>query len=161
MSTAYTSPTNEDLRSIAEQVWASFLDPEGTSPLVSLPPPHPDGEVSASVSVTGAWHGHVVVTCSTGAARHAAAALLGIEGDEIAEADTADALGELANVIGGNVKRLLPGPSALSLPHVVTAPSTRNRWPTAVEICRLAALWLDEPVTVVVMESSRNHEERR
>jgi chemotaxis protein CheX len=29
-----------------------------------------------------------------------------------------DALGELTNVIGGNVKALFPGPSALSLPTV-------------------------------------------
>ena len=32
-----------------------------------------------------------------------------------------DAVGEMANVVGGNVKSLLPGPSTLALPIVVTS----------------------------------------
>jgi chemotaxis protein CheX len=33
--------------------------------------------------------------------------------------DVRDALGELANMVGGNIKGLLPGPTQLSLPLVV------------------------------------------
>ena len=69
------TPTVEDLRQIAEQVWKAYLDPEGIRPLVPGDVP-PATEVSASVSLTGAWHGHVVVACSARAARRAAAAFL-------------------------------------------------------------------------------------
>ena len=37
--------------------------------------------------------------------------------------DVEDGLGELANVVGGNVKAVLPGPSVLGLPEVGSAPA--------------------------------------
>jgi chemotaxis protein CheX len=140
----------EDLLSITEQVWLSFLDPEGTSPLL---PDSGDAaiDICAAVSVTGAWQGHVVVECSATAAQRAAAALLGIEAAEVSDDDVADALGELANIIGGNVKVLLPEPCALSLPYVAAADGAR--WPSVAEVCRLDGSWQDEPVTVSVLES--------
>ena len=60
------TPTVDDLREIAEQVWAAYLDPEGVRPLLVGEPAEAAGGVSASVSLTGGWHGHVVVTCSAG-----------------------------------------------------------------------------------------------
>jgi chemotaxis protein CheX len=48
---------------------------------------------------------------------------------EVGDGEVADAFGELANIIGGNLKCLLPEPSQLSLPtvslgaeHAVTVP---------------------------------------
>jgi chemotaxis protein CheX len=152
--TAYAPPTESDLMAIAEQVWASYLDLDGASPLLAIPADGPGNEVSASVSVTGAWQGHVVVSCSDKAARHVAGALLGFEADDVTEADIADALGELANIIGGNVKSLLPEPCALSLPHV-TAGATR--WPSVAEVCRLSGMWMGEPIRVSVLESNAEY----
>ena len=62
--TTELAPTDDDLRAIAEQVWSSYLDPEGVSPLLPLAAVAGDGHVSATVSVTGAWWGHVVIRCS-------------------------------------------------------------------------------------------------
>lgn len=149
MTTATMNP--DDLVHITEQVWTSYLDPDGSSPLLMVPT-EGASDVCAAVSVTGAWRGHVVVECSTAASRHAAAALLGVETTEVTGADVADALGELANIIGGNVKVLLPEPCALSLPYVVAAAGAH--WPSVTEICRLDGTWLDEPVVVTVLEST-------
>jgi chemotaxis protein CheX len=113
----------------------------------------PQHDVCAAVSITGAWSGHVVVACSDQASRHAAAALLGIDAHDVTLDDVADAMGEVANVIGGNVKSLLPDSCALSLPHVVPCGNGKPVWPAVTEICRLEATWLDEPVTVSVLES--------
>jgi chemotaxis protein CheX len=148
-----TNPTEDDLRVIAEQVWSSYLDLDGASPLIAQPAEKPASDVTASVSVTGAWRGHVLVSCSEQAAKNVAAALLGIEFDDVAEEDVADALGELANIIGGNVKSLLPEPCALSLPHVHVAGSA-GRYPSVTEVCHLKSSWLAESVTVTVLESS-------
>lgn len=146
--------TEEDLRVIADQVWSSYLDLDGISPLVSEPGDRAAADVSASVSLTGAWRGHVVVTCSSAASKNAAAALLGVELDEVTIEDVTDALGELANIIGGNVKSLLPEPSALSLPHVLVEDADTARWPSVSEVCELKSTWLDEPVFVSVLEST-------
>ena len=149
----YPTPTADDLLEIADQVWSSYLDPEGVNPLVPVAPRQPADEVSAAVSVTGAWRGHVVISFSSAASRHAAAALLGVEFDEVSTADITDAVGELANIIGGNVKSLLPEPSALSLPHVHVE-GTSGRYPAVTEICHLEGTWMDESVTVTVLEST-------
>jgi chemotaxis protein CheX len=147
------NPTEDDLRVIAQQVWSSYLDTDGSRPLVPEPAKNPIIDVTGSVSVTGAWRGHVLISCSEGASRNAAAALLGIELDEVTDDDVADALGELANIIGGNVKSLLPEPCALSLPHV-DVEGTAGRYPSSTEVCKLNGTWLEESVTVSVLEST-------
>ena len=147
----------DDLTEITREVWGSFLDPDLGNPLVPVPA-EGAGDVSAAVSVTGAWRGHVVVECSTAASRSVAAALMGIEAAEVTDADVVDALGELANIIGGNVKSLLPAPSALSLPHVVIASQAQSLWPAVSELCRLSTTWLDEPVSISVLESQLAHQ---
>lgn len=148
-----THPTEDDLKVIAEQVWSSYLDLDGASPLVPTPAEKHQADVTASVSVTGAWRGHVLISCSDAAARHVAAALLGIDFDDVAEEDIADALGELANIIGGNVKSLLPEPSALSLPHVHVEGAS-GHYPAVTEVCHLEGSWMEESVTVTVLEST-------
>jgi chemotaxis protein CheX len=153
---AYVPPTQEDLQVITEQVWASFLDVDGdgASPLIVLEALERVTDVCASVAVTGAWQGHVVVSCSEHAARHVAGALMGVELDDVTVADIADALGELANIIGGNVKSLLPEPCALSLPQVITGGGDAAHWPAVTEVCELSASWRDESITVSVLESN-------
>lgn len=153
MST-YTAPTTDDLMEITTQVWSSYIDIEGENPLLATATPGEARGVCASVSLTGAWRGHVVFVCSTDASRAAAAALMGIETDDVSDDDVADALGELANVIGGNLKSLLPEPSALSLPHVVSGEHVF--WPAVSEICRIDATWRDEPVNVSLLESKED-----
>jgi chemotaxis protein CheX len=148
-----TNPTEDDLKVIAEQVWSSYLDLDGSSPLLPIPHDKPASDVTASVSVTGAWRGHVLVSCSEAAAKHVGAALMGIEYDEVVEEDVADALGELANIIGGNIKSLLPEPCALSLPHV-HVDGSNGRYPSVTEVCHLDGTWMAEAVRVSVLEST-------
>ena len=145
-------PTDADLSVIAEQVWSSYLDLDGMSPLIPVPAEKPSHDVSASVSMTGAWRGHVLVRCSETASRAAAAALLGVEVEDVTPEDVTDALGELANIIGGNVKSLLPEPCALSLPHVLI--HGESGYPQVIEVCALDATWRDESVSISVLEST-------
>jgi chemotaxis protein CheX len=145
------TPTVDNLREIAEQVWSAYLDPEGVRPLLLGASRESATAVSASVSLTGAWHGHVVVTCSSAAARHAAAAFLAMETDEVSDEDMTDVMGELANIVGGNVKSMLPAATAVSLPHVVSGAS--NKFPTTRQVCELAGTWLDEPFSISMWQS--------
>jgi chemotaxis protein CheX len=114
--------------------------------------PVADGAVSlsASVSMTGEWPGHVVVSASDGFARRFATRLF--LADAVSESDIVDAIGELANVVGGNVKSVVPGPNVLSLPRVVRG---TEYWPNAVESVRLDLCWEAEPLRVSVWSASR------
>jgi chemotaxis protein CheX len=69
------------------------------------------------IVVSGAWHGAVSIGCTASFAEEAAVHIF--EGaDAVSPDDVRDALGELANIIGGGVKGLMPSPSRLSLPVV-------------------------------------------
>jgi chemotaxis protein CheX len=147
------TPTVEDLSEIAEQVWKAYLDPDGIRPLIPAESAVPSGTgYSASVSLAGAWDGHVVVSCSAEAARQAAAAFLGMDPAEVAAEDVTDVMGELANIVGGNVKSMLPPSTAVSLPHVVTGAG--SHFPMTRRICELAGTWLDEPFSISMLQSA-------
>jgi chemotaxis protein CheX len=151
---SHPMPTDADLWSMVEMVWTSYLDPDGANPLMPATVVPGPGDMAGTVSVSGAWHGRVVVTFSPAASQHATAALLGIEVEEVSAADVADAVGELANIVGGSVKSLMPQPTTLSLPSVRTGGFPAD---DATEICRLTATWLDEPVSVAVLESAAEY----
>jgi len=59
------NPTADDLRVIAEQVWSSYLDVDGSKPLLPVPAARVVIDVTGSVSVTGAWRGHLLDRKST------------------------------------------------------------------------------------------------
>jgi chemotaxis protein CheX len=142
-----------DLAEMVEQVWVSYLDPEGISPLVPTGDDHQPSEVHSSVSISGSWTGHVVYASSTVAARKAAAAFLAMEPGEVSQEDLSDVLGELANIVGGNVKAMLPAGCFLSLPQVVMAPETATKYPNAERITGLYGVWEGEPVNVSMWQS--------
>jgi chemotaxis protein CheX len=143
----------DDLAEMVEQVWVSYLDPEGVSPLVPTGDEAQTTEVHSSVSITGSWTGHVVFASSTAAARRAAAAFLAMEDGEVSQDDLSDVLGELANIIGGNVKAMLPTGCFLSLPQVVLAPEATTIYPSAERITGLYGTWDGEPVSVSMWQS--------
>jgi chemotaxis protein CheX len=145
-----------DLAEMVEQVWVSYLDPEGVSPLVATGDVGQPSEVHSSVSITGSWTGHVVYASSSVAARKAAAAFMAVGVDEVSPEDVADVLGELANIVGGNVKAMLPPGATLSLPQVVLAPESATKYPNAERVTGLFGVWDGEPVSVSMWQQTRN-----
>lgn len=115
----------EVLVEIAQAVWASFVDPE--LPLVDLGPwtPEPDeaGVVVGSVSIDGPTPGVITVSLPAQVAAEAAARMFDTDVDALEPADVHDAAGEIANMIGGNVKAMLPGEHRLGLPSVTDVPT--------------------------------------
>jgi chemotaxis protein CheX len=143
----------DDLAEMVEQVWVSYLDPEGVSPLVPASDDGQPSEVHSSVSIGGTWTGHVVYASSAAAARKAAAAFLAMDVGEVSQEDMSDVLGELANIVGGNVKAMLPPGCVLSLPQVVLAPESATKYPNAERVSGLYGTWDGEPVSISVWQS--------
>jgi chemotaxis protein CheX len=143
----------DDLAEMVEQVWVSYLDPEGVHPLVPTGDESQPSDVHSSVSISGSWTGHVVYASSANAARRAAAAFLAMDADEVSQEDLSDVLGELANIVGGNVKAMLPPGCFLSLPQVVLAPESATKYPNATRVSGLYGVWEGEPVSVSMWQS--------
>lgn len=76
--------------------------------------------ITGCVHISGVWSGAVLVQMTGQLANEAAGKLLAIEESEVGLEDRQDTMAELANMIGGNIKSLVPGPSVLSLPTVTT-----------------------------------------
>lgn len=69
-----------------------------------------ESTLSSSVRFFGAWRGFCVVCCEPEVARELTRRFLGMESsspDEILD-EIKDCMGEVANIVGGNVKSLLP-----------------------------------------------------
>ena len=105
---------------IATEVFAAMIDGEpGYVQLWAGPAPEPEDELFAWVDVHGPMNGRVLLTTEHATAVEVTRALLGLAPeDAVGHADIVDALGEVANVVGGNVKSLAPDHSALTLPEV-------------------------------------------
>ncbi|SNR71209.1 chemotaxis protein CheX [Blastococcus mobilis] len=139
----------ETVRSIAQEAWSALIGDDEF--LVPLPGGPPDDAVSSWVDVVGPWTGTVVLTCSRATAEELARCLLAEHAPPVLDAeDVHDALGELANVVGGNVKAVLPGPSALGLPELGSIPAAG---PPA-DTCRVDLLWRGRSLTITVQGSA-------
>jgi chemotaxis protein CheX len=149
-----TAPAAKDLLTILEQVWASYLDPDGLDPLVPEDDRTVPNDIRAWVAITGSWEGHILVTCSRVQARNLAGAFLGMSVDEVpAQEDVADVLGELANIVGGNVKSMLPSGCTLSTPSFVDEGDGPVPAPGAVLVAELVGQWRDESLSVGMWRS--------
>ncbi|MDT0274485.1 chemotaxis protein CheX [Blastococcus goldschmidtiae] len=133
------------VESIAQEAWISLVGEDEV--LVPLPGEPVTDPLSSWVDVVGPWTGSVVLTTGRRTAEALTRALLREHSPEVLEdEDVVDAFGEIANVVGGNVKAALPGSSGLSLPDVGDAPAPRN----AADVCRVDLLWRGEPVSISV-----------
>lgn len=105
-----------DLTALTGGVWDAFLG------MIAEPAdagPADDGPFYTScVNISGGWDGSVNLLIPEPLARSAAAAMFGIADGQLGQAEVCDAVGELVNIIGGNIKGMIEEPCALSLPMV-------------------------------------------
>jgi chemotaxis protein CheX len=116
-------PDGNDLATLVEQVWSSYLDGDiavlGVSTGSAPSALESENHVVGTVSIHGSWSGHLSLTVSHACAELIAAEMFQLAAETITPSEIVDALGELANILGGNIKAAVPQPSALSLPQVV------------------------------------------
>ena len=100
---------------VVEAVWESLL---GVWPAPGEPVDVGTDWLSAVVAVDGDWRGAVALSCPPRTAQHISRTMLDLAGDDPdPDADDVDdAVREVANVLGGNVKALVPGGLILGLP---------------------------------------------
>lgn len=112
----------------------------------------------ASLHIEGAWEGEVALVCSEELAYQVAAHLFEIARDEVTADDIREALGELSNIIGGNLKRLLPEPSHLHLPVVGYNQRLRVRVdvPEHAHLPRVLADCMENLLLVVLADHSQS-----
>lgn len=107
-----------EVAQIVESVFATMMSLEVAA---DGTPWFPAGDrLTAAVHLTGDWHGAVVVECGPAQACAFAARFLSIDLPPAVDDVVRDVLGELANMIGGNLKCVLTRGIRLSMPSVVS-----------------------------------------
>ena len=102
---------------IAKDVWSSLLGMMLEEVPASDESSHA-ASVTATIHITGTANVSVALSGSRVLAVRAAATMFDLAEDDLSDEEVADAFGEIANIIAGNLKALLPEPSELSLPTV-------------------------------------------
>lgn len=107
-----------DLAGIANAIWLSVLDTEALPSASSASDAVAGRTVTACVHITGGWTGAVSLALPAGLADHVAATMFALDPSEVSRDDVRDAVGEIANIAGGNVKGMIEADCELSLPVV-------------------------------------------
>jgi chemotaxis protein CheX len=135
------------ITAVAEDVFAALIDGEPghlslAEPAVLVDPLYAWVDMDADVS------GRVLLTVDVDTAHDLARALLRMDaGEPVEDEDLVDAFGEVANVVGGNLKALLPVQGTLTLPRVArTATSPVG----ATVVDRVALAWRGQPFDISV-----------
>jgi chemotaxis protein CheX len=148
-------PPFEDraLIEIVADVWRSFFELDTVDTLSADAGPPPATAVTSAVAFNGAWDGHLRITAPVGPAAEIAAFMLALEPDDVTEQDMADSLGELVNIIGGNVRGHLPQPNQLGLPVVTVGGRDALRFPASRPAMVVIVGWKGEPIEFCLLRA--------
>jgi chemotaxis protein CheX len=114
----------------------------------------PNGEhLTAVLHMAGEWNGVVLLECDRPQACHFASRFLSIDQPSAVDDDVRDVLGELVNMIGGNMKCLFAPGIQLSMPSVVDGSDYCLRVCGAVLRERIAFQSAEGPIWVAILST--------
>ncbi len=111
-------PEEIQIRSIVHDVWTTQLG-LSIDDLKVLAITAETTTITAAIHITGDFRGAIRLESSRALIRRAASIMFDQPEDTMTRGDELDVIGELANVIAGNLKALFPGNNSLSLPTII------------------------------------------
>jgi hypothetical protein len=129
-----TPVTESDISRSAQTAWKAVFGRALTAAEPSAAPAVRPPLLVARVHILGAISGTLQVVCSVEEARRTAAGFYNKEASRVEEALVRDVFGELANMIGGLLKRHYPHSSRLSLPEVTEKSSDAGEGKTLAQV---------------------------
>lgn len=103
------------------------------------------------INIAGDWQGTVAVQVPRALAAIIAARMFRLGDQQPTIEDMQDALGEITNMTGGNIKALLPGQCVLSLPAVIEGRAYTIRVPSSHVVTKVAFECAGFPALVSLM----------
>lgn len=109
---------SDELAGVIETVWSEVLRASVRRLEIEEPSSLRLSSVTARIRVAGPSPHVIFLSCSESLARRLAAFMFKVDAADASDDDVRDAIGEMVNMVGGNVKCIFDGPSVLSLPEV-------------------------------------------
>ena len=148
----------------ALEIWSSMLG-------LGLAPAASDDDVATAVAgqrrwsgciaLSGDWRGAVTVSCIDPLARIVTGAMFGMTPEEASDAELQDAIGELANILGGQTKKVLSDRCVLGLPVVIEGDNFEATVPGSHAVVKLHFRCEGHPVEVSVVGANARVSPRR
>lgn len=111
--------STREIRDVVAATWSDMFGIEARDRTEAIPTADRQHYLSAFVNITGNWVGTVVIEYSPGMARCLTARTYRCEPSEVDFDQMRDVLGEVSNIVAGQLKKGLPDGCYLSLPSIV------------------------------------------
>jgi chemotaxis protein CheX len=150
-------PTLEEkqVSEAVESIWSTMLGLEATPASGTAAKAPKLTTLTGCIQITGAWQGAIKLECSGSVARRVAAIMFNIDACDVTGDEINDAVGELTNIVGGNIKSLLPEPSQLSMPAVTEGTDYLFIVPNSRPMAHLSFFCEGKPFHVTILESKK------
>lgn len=109
-----------EISQFVTDIWSALLNMEVSLSDKPFAPKGKDNTLAGCVQIAGEWQGTVTLYAPKELGKKVAANMFSIDETEIDDQQTQDVIGELTNIIAGNIKAILPAPCSISLPSVAT-----------------------------------------
>lgn len=147
------SDVQSDISEIAQSIWETlFVLPLEPVPAADGFLPEDVPLMTGCVQIDGAWNGAVMLQCPEPLAARLAVELFKPE-SAISPEEVQDTVGELTNMLAGNIKALLPQPSRISLPAVALGGDYDLRVIGTRVVTAVTFVCAGSPVVVTLMQS--------
>jgi CheY-specific phosphatase CheX len=141
----------QEIISLTQYIWGATLNLEAVPHHEPVSPAPGSRTLDGVINITGAWAGALVLQVPEHVARRAASVMFEVQEGAATLEDMQDAVGELTNMTGGNVKALFEGQCALSLPAVVEGHDYSIRVPGSKAVTRVSFDLEGEPLVVSLL----------
>ncbi len=144
-------PSNEDIVTITQTVLSTMVN-------LDVNPTDESSEqlenaMYGCIKINGAWRGTVIVQTNENLVRQMGGAMLAMPAENLETMDLIDVLSEITNMIGGNIKSQVMGPSVLSIPVVATQDIEHKHHSGTHTINRIPMTCNNEPLNIVLLEA--------
>lgn len=143
----------DELVQYAEMIWSSFLGlkAQRSHEVYTSDPTN----VESCVLITGSWIGAVSINCPESLAYKIAEIMFHLTPGSVGIEELQDAIGEIINMIGGNIKSLMSPSSHLSLP-IVAVGGHSLQYPMTQIVCKVTMKSLDQLFQITIMKQKES-----
>jgi chemotaxis protein CheX len=140
-----------ELRQIAEDTWRIVLGEDLEPRAETIASTDIDDCIAATAQIAGDWPLALAIYGSAAVARRATTVMFSLDNKPPKMEDVQDAMGELVNIIAGNLKGVLSGSSHLSLPTLIRGNDFKLMFSRHVLLSEVAFNYGGEPVVVMLL----------
>lgn len=108
----------EEISQFVTDIWSTFLSMKVSPTDKPFKPEGKGNTLAGCVQITGEWQGSVTLYAPKEIGKKVAATMYSLDEGEVEDQQIQDVIGEITNVLAGNIKSILPAPCSISLPCV-------------------------------------------